>query len=137
MNLPKPDDCTCSFPQVVCRNMSGHDPSCPSHKKWEAALEEARQAKPQIVKGPQGVTAVISPGAVTVDKNFKSVIRFDVVNCARCGGEHPGMMFHELAVPARDYSHWAACPKTGEPIMMTMKCEVEPRDPRQDVKAPR
>ncbi len=34
---PKPENCTCGFPNQTLRNGSGHDPSCECHKEWERA----------------------------------------------------------------------------------------------------
>lgn len=43
--------------------------------------------------------------------------------CARCGGEHEGVVYMPLERPARlsdevVVSHWAPCPTNGEPILM-------------------
>ena len=29
--LIKPTNCTCGFPEAVCRNVTGHAPGCPVH----------------------------------------------------------------------------------------------------------
>ena len=44
----------------------------------------------------------------------------NIKNCARCGGYHDNVKFVEFArAPRVDrYSHYAPCPKTGEPILM-------------------
>lgn len=41
----------------------------------------------------------------------------DVDGCARCGGEHR-VEFREFARPAGQYTHWASCPETGDPILL-------------------
>jgi hypothetical protein len=51
-------------------------------------------------------------------------ITIDLRGCARCHGEgHPRITFRPLTFPVRRdettvYTHWAACPTNGEPIMM-------------------
>jgi hypothetical protein len=48
-----------------------------------------------------------------------------ITNCARCGGDHPDLVFTKLARPILDeYTHWAACPKTGEPVIMQITDDV-------------
>ncbi len=27
-------NCTCNYPDVICKNMNGHDPSCPVYQAW-------------------------------------------------------------------------------------------------------
>lgn len=59
VNLPlKPADCTCSYPQVIVRNMVGHPPTCPVYQRWmkqhrqpqqipvDASQEPAERAQP-------------------------------------------------------------------------------------------
>lgn len=45
-----------------------------------------------------------------------------ITNCPRCGGDHGEMAAARLTYPLRaqpyDYSHWALCPISGEPIMI-------------------
>lgn len=42
----------------------------------------------------------------------------DVKGCARCGRDHPQLLFHPFAVPPPAASHWSACPRTLEPILL-------------------
>jgi len=37
--------------------------------------------------------------------------------CARCGEDHEGVVFIPLTRPSDEFTHWAACPNNGEPIM--------------------
>jgi hypothetical protein len=47
-----------------------------------------------------------------------------LVGCARCHGDgHPNLIFVRLRHPVEEndgtlLTHWTACPKTGEPILM-------------------
>lgn len=40
-----------------------------------------------------------------------------IKNCARCGHDHPGLLFRQLKrvgqAPGSEWSHWASCPETG------------------------
>ena len=51
-------------------------------------------------------------------------LRIDVNGCARCHGNgHKGLLFFELTFPVVDadgttWTHWAPCPKNGEPVLM-------------------
>jgi hypothetical protein len=40
MDIKKPSNCTCAYPKVICRNLSGHAAKCPCHLKF---LEEIDQ----------------------------------------------------------------------------------------------
>ncbi len=40
--LTKPINCTCRYPQVVARNMNGHDETCPVYVEWAEALNVKR-----------------------------------------------------------------------------------------------
>lgn len=51
----------------------------------------------------------------------------NVKSCARCGKDHQNVTFRPLAKPmapdnagGRVWSHYATCPTTGEPIMMSI-----------------
>jgi hypothetical protein len=38
--------------------------------------------------------------------------------CARCGHNHRNLKFKMLAFPCGDLTHWAKCPRNGQPIIM-------------------
>ena len=44
----------------------------------------------------------------------------NVRKCARCGGDHDRVGFKPFTNPPRRFSHWAHCPKSGEPILMRL-----------------
>lgn len=41
-----------------------------------------------------------------------------LTRCARCGQEHVDLVFQPLTQPQEEWSHWAPCPATQEPIML-------------------
>jgi hypothetical protein len=43
-----------------------------------------------------------------------------LTNCARCGKTHAELTFRELARPCEEWTHWAPCPHTHEPILMAL-----------------
>lgn len=43
--------------------------------------------------------------------------------CARCGNDHRGLAFYPLHNPPPHITHWALCPKLGQPILMTIRDE--------------
>jgi hypothetical protein len=45
-------------------------------------------------------------------------MKLEIVGCARCGGRHSNLLFKPLTRPAKDFAHWAACPRTAQPIIM-------------------
>src|SRR5688572_13312623 len=40
----RPADCTCLYPQIVARNMSGHDPACPTYIRWAISIAASSAA---------------------------------------------------------------------------------------------
>lgn len=42
----------------------------------------------------------------------------DIDGCARCGHKHEQLVFMPLTHPQHEWSHWAMCPTSGEPIML-------------------
>lgn len=52
----------------------------------------------------------------------------DIKNCARCGGNHE-LEFTKLdgdpiETPEGDYTHWAMCPATSQPILMMLNAQI-------------
>lgn len=41
----------------------------------------------------------------------------DVSDCARCGQDHT-LSFDKLTQPSQEWSHWAMCPATEEPVWL-------------------
>jgi hypothetical protein len=55
-----------------------------------------------------------------------SEITINVRSCARCGGDHEAVTFKKMDGPVIDDekiigTHWAACPKNGDPILLGFK----------------
>lgn len=49
----------------------------------------------------------------------KETVVTTVVACARCGKTHVQMLFAKLARQQKEWTHWALCPTTGEPVMLS------------------
>jgi len=52
-----------------------------------------------------------------------------VLSCARCGKDHPRVLFKKFTRPVKDdsegilssaYTHWGMCPNKKEPILLTI-----------------
>ena len=56
-----------------------------------------------------------------------------VINCARCGGLHT-LEFVAFTTPPLDATHWALCPRTQEPILMTVRPKPNPAECDSDCK---
>lgn len=52
----------------------------------------------------------------TKDKN--TIIVSELINCARCGEKHYNLTFSCFVYKVDDYTHWASCPKNGQPILL-------------------
>lgn len=73
--------------------------------------------------------------ATVVETEGRRLVRLDQVGCARCGADaHHGITYRRLhqAVQLGDVTltHWAWCPRSGEPILLTI------RDVDGDVRVP-
>lgn len=56
--------------------------------------------------------------------------RVDLGSCARCGQDHDDLRFDPLSQAHDDdeWSHWASCPETDEPVLL-MIMEEDVHDP--------
>lgn len=57
---------------------------------------------------------------------MKNEIRVNVRRCARCGENHNGLAFTQLAHPVVGITvmtHWSPCPGNGEPILLALSDE--------------
>lgn len=57
----------------------------------------------------------------------------DIRQCARCGRDHAALPFLRLQRPMEDadgvdWTHWATCPTTGEPVLMFIRTTEEQAD---------
>jgi hypothetical protein len=62
------------------------------------------------------------------------LIQTDVVHCARCGETHRNLFFKPFGHRAAKYTHFAACPETGEPILMQVDRLEQDERPNQGIK---
>lgn len=46
--------------------------------------------------------------------------------CARCGRDHERIEFKAFKHAPIEASHWATCPRTGEPLLMQFEREPAP-----------
>ncbi len=52
-----------------------------------------------------------------MNTDHKTLAALDVVNCARCGGNHPSVEMKPFTRPCGDRTHFGVCPANGEPIL--------------------
>jgi len=57
--------------------------------------------------------ALLQPSAMTLD----------VRRCARCHGDHPGLVFSLLRNPPQEFGYYATCPTSGQPILLAVTHE--------------
>jgi hypothetical protein len=55
-------------------------------------------------------------------------MKLDVRHCARCDKTHMALSFMPLSNPPPDVSHWAMCPQTHQPILLTITKHDESTD---------
>ena len=46
--------------------------------------------------------------------------KIDVKKCARCGKDHKAVRFMKFINPGGEYTHWAHCPFTDDPLLMKL-----------------
>ena len=55
-------------------------------------------------------------------------------NCARCGGSHIHVPIQRFSQPCRTHTHFATCPTTREPILVTVEDADESPSPKRAAK---
>jgi hypothetical protein len=48
---------------------------------------------------------------------MKNTFTLDIVRCVRCNKNHTRLVFKAFKNTISQYTHWALCPVTGEPIL--------------------
>ena len=56
MSRSKPLDCTCQYPEIIARNMNGHDTTCPIYARWAAERLSAGQQNMLKIKRNTHIT---------------------------------------------------------------------------------
>ncbi len=46
------------------------------------------------------------------------IVKIDVKNCARCGGDHSSLEFKPFTRVCLFHTHYAKCPNLGEPLLL-------------------
>jgi hypothetical protein len=64
----KPANCTCSFPQIVLRNMNGHSETCPVYVEWSSRV--ATQTKQSTICFDQEETNFLAESKEISIKDF-------------------------------------------------------------------
>lgn len=105
-------------------------------------IKAERTAKDQVMLTfPKGLFSAklrkeILKGAkkdnLTVTFNPTVPIQTDIYNCSRCRGNHEKMSFEPLKGDPIDgvegnYTHWAKCPVTEQPIVLRVERKVCPK----------
>lgn len=52
-------------------------------------------------------------------------VKRNVESCTRCGQAHEAVEYRPLSNPPDWISHWAPCPKTGEPMLLSYDPDAE------------
>jgi hypothetical protein len=59
--------------------------------------------------------------SITRKKDSMFMVIPGVVKCARCGNDHALLRFKRMDKPSGSNTHWAMCPFTGDPIMLSIE----------------
>lgn len=68
--------------------------------------------------GGEGGTVAPPPPEPTDDDALPDSVTTTVEGCARCGEDHEGLLFLAFDAPVDEFTHWALCPKVGQPILL-------------------
>jgi HEPN domain-containing protein len=73
----KPENCTCAYPTVVARNMSGHDEGCPVYVEWERGVNGGRAPCPYVKEyGTESAHCELAETGIKVfERKFKDAER--------------------------------------------------------------
>lgn len=82
----KPDNCICLYPDVILRNVNGHDESCPVYQIW------AKQFVPV-----QRIEKSFITGFIREPKNTKEFGKLTTMVCVACfGSENLSVLPHRV-----------------------------------------
>jgi len=81
-----------------------------------AAWAEAAVIADAALAAPCGPPAAPSEAGI---KNRRCPLVGTIVGCVRCGGMH-GATAYYFASPPKDFTAWATCPVTGDPILIEL-----------------
>lgn len=56
-------------------------------------------------------------------KGMRNKVGRRIVKCPRCGEDHDMLSFKEMERSMGKFTHWAECPRTGDPILMYIEIE--------------
>jgi hypothetical protein len=54
------------------------------------------------------------------DKQWPATVRIKVDVCPRCGGTHEVVEYRSFGLGDQQFTHWAYCEATGEPLLLNM-----------------
>lgn len=114
MNHPDPDGLGAAQEAARAEGQPAVDQTTPAGAPGAAPGQETRPGH------TAGLGEAPAPATTETPHDRYSSIS----GCTRCGGDHPNMTFGVLQRPIADsdglhvWTHWAPCPKTGEPVLL-------------------
>jgi hypothetical protein len=119
----------------AAKQQAQHTVTGDGHPGDPAAKEQAQSSRP-VPSIDEDTAAPQTAAPVMADPSAHSQI-IDLNGCARChANAHPGLLFEPLTYPVEDgggedpFTHWAACPTNGQPILLRQdEADAEPEPP--------
>ncbi len=74
-------------------------------------------------------TMILDSEAVThgADWTVRITVKADTIEkCPRCGSKHENLFLQEFINPQSEFTHWASCPTTSQPIICKYALVVQP-----------
>ena len=62
------------------------------------------------------------------DKHWPATVRIKVDVCPRCGGTHEVVEYRSFGLGDQQFTHWAYCEASGEPLLLNMGASRRPPD---------
>lgn len=109
----------CGVPDVMFQGMV--DDNNLEKLRRGTIREDGKLVKPPDHKPPDiagGLSKLGWPPDAPKQKPQPAPRKVDVRNCARCEGDHFGLEFQPFEHPVGDYTHFAPCPRNGQPLLM-------------------
>lgn len=122
-----------------CRRLTEASEKTPEELE-AAATAGAEQEQPAVPADSLGAAADAKAAEAAAENIFRTARQEDgypgggrasrvhsgdgktlsIVNCYACDARHDGVEFHEYKTPNPPYTHWFICPRTNDPVMLTM-----------------
>lgn len=126
LDLTKPANCTCQFPDLIARNGCGHTPPCPVYAAWKVKWDAATLRKEPEAEAPSPTPGEVEELLYHVESALKAYRKSTGVD------DEPILATLRAALPARGWSFDMDAAPLNVQVLLQMRLSYRPyadRDP--------